>query len=166
MEVVIKRAVLEDLPIVQRLGYDLLEYERQRWDNTLNPNWPFSEAGERSYKNAISERYTILAFLDKQAVGFLIGTIQVPPAESARNTITANLNNIYVDESKRNQNIGSKLFEAFREYCQENNVETINVTVNSQNIQAIKFYEKCNFISSRIIMSNHIPSTSTSHTRH
>lgn len=152
--VTIKRAQLEDLPTVQQLGQDLLEYEQKRWDNTLNLNWPFSEAGERSYRDAIDNRYTILAIVDDKAVGFLIGTIQIPPTNSARHTITANLNNIYVTESERGHKIGTELFEDFKKHCQANRVEKINVTVNSQNSRALEFYNKHDFAPSRIIMTN------------
>lgn len=31
----IRRAKIEDLPAVQQLGYGLLKYEQQRWDDTL-----------------------------------------------------------------------------------------------------------------------------------
>lgn len=89
-------------------------------------------------------------------VGFLIGTVQVPPTNASRSTITANLNNIYVKDFARQQGIGTKLFNAFQKFCQENHVEKINVTVNSQNHQAATFYEKCNFTPSRIIMTKNI----------
>jgi len=119
-------------------------------------DWPFTEAGERNYKEAFNSRYTIPAIANGKAIGFLIGTIQIPPANAARSTIMANLNNIYVEESARKQGAGAELFENFKKFCQENRVEKINVTVNSQNNQAIDFYKKHGFTSSHLIMTNAI----------
>ncbi len=149
----IRRARLEDLPVVQQLGYGLLRYEQQRWDETLKLDWPFTEAGERAYREAINNRYVLLASMNSKAVGFLIGNIQIPPADAARGTVMANLNNIYVEESMHGQGIGGKLFKTFKEFCQEQHVKKINVTVNSQNSQAIEFYKKHDFVSSRMIMT-------------
>ena len=105
------------------------------------------------YENAILNKYTIIAYLDDTAVGYLIGTIQVPPEGSARSNITAQLNNIYVNESARHTGVGHALAANFSQYCTENHVVNINVTVNAANTGAIAFYEHEGFMSSRLIMT-------------
>lgn len=151
--ITIRRATIEDLRDVQQLGYELLKYEHDNWDESLDLQWPFSEVGETNYRKAILERVTLLVEDDGKIAGFLIGSIQKPAEGAARKTITAQLNNIYVREEWRRQELGRKLAEEFKTVCDTEGVEQINVTVNSQNTDAIAFYERVGFVPSRIFMS-------------
>ena len=151
--ITIRRATIEDLRDVQQLGYELLKYEHDNWDESLDLQWPFSEVGETNYRKAILERVTLLVEDDGKIAGFLIGSIQKPAEGAARKTITAQLNNIYVREEWRGQELGRKLAEEFKTVCNTGSVEQINVTVNSQNTDAIAFYERVGFAPSRIFMS-------------
>lgn len=154
--ITIKKATLENLKTIQQLGFELLQFEHDRWDPTLDLNWPKSESGKAMYENAILNKYTILAYLDDTAVGYLIGTIQAPPKGSARSNTTAQLNNIYVNESARHTGVGHALAANFRQYCEENHVSNINVTVNAANTGAIAFYAREGFIQSRLIMTQEL----------
>lgn len=49
---------------------------------------------------------------------------------------------LYVDESCRNEDIGSKLIERAKEICREKGGKKIKWEVLSKNYRAIKFYEK------------------------
>lgn len=149
----IRRATIEDLGEVQRLGYELLKYEHDNWDESLDLAWSFSEAGEANYRKAILERVTLLVVDKDKIAGFLIGSIQKPADGAARKTVSAQLNNIYVRKDWRGQKLGYQLAKEFREICDAENVELINVTVNSQNANAIAFYERVGFAPSRIFMS-------------
>ena len=151
--ITIRRAKIEDLATVQQLGFELLKYEHDCWDDSLDLDWPFSEAGEANYRKAILERVTILAEDDDKAAGFLIGSIQKPAPGAARNIATAQLNNIFVREEWRGQKIGERLAEEFRQLCKAEQVELLNVTVNSQNEAAIAFYNHIGFAPSRMLMS-------------
>lgn len=153
------QATISDLKTLQQLGYELLKYEHDRWDPTLDLDWPFSEAGEAMYRKSISDRYTILAYLDNEPVGYLIGTIQTPPPGSVRAIITAQLNNIYVRESARHSGVGHSLADSFRKYCKEHQVANINVTVNAANQSAITFYQHEGFLPSRLILQQDISKT-------
>ena len=152
----IRRATIDDLKTVQELGFELLKYEHDRWDDTLNLDWPFSEEGEANYRKAILERVTLLAEDGEKVAGFLIGSIQKPSAGGAREIVSAQLNNIFVRDEWRGQKVGQLLADEFKKICHDENVNKISVTVNSANADAIGFYEHVGFSASRIIMSMNI----------
>lgn len=153
----IRRATIHDLCIIQQLGLELLKYEHERFDKTLNPEWPFSEAGAAAYLKAIEDRYVIIAFSgSNNAVGFLIGNVSVPTKGGVREIVSAHLSNLYVRESMRRQGVGKQLFEMFKEYCYECGAKSLSVTVNSANKMALDFYAAINFTPSKIILSQQL----------
>lgn len=151
--ITIRHAELSDLKTLQQLGYELLKFEHDNWDPSLDLTWPYSAAGEAKYRQAILEKFTILAYDNKNPIGYLIGTVHTPPANSARSIITASLDNIFVRESARHSGVGHQLVDSFRQHCIALGVNNINVTVNSINKNAIAFYEHENFLSSRLTLS-------------
>lgn len=57
-----------------------------------------------------------------------------------------------VNEGARGQNIGKKLFEAVKTYAKEMGVYNIDLNVWEFNQGAIRFYEKCGFVTQRRTM--------------
>ncbi|HZK39080.1 MAG TPA: GNAT family N-acetyltransferase [Clostridia bacterium] len=57
-----------------------------------------------------------------------------------------------VDERARGQNIGKKLFDAVKIYAKEVGVYNIDLNVWAFNEGAIRFYEKCGFVTQRRTM--------------
>lgn len=49
MNIIIKKAELEDLKTIQQFGYQLLKYEKDNWDKSLEIDWPFSDEGKAAY---------------------------------------------------------------------------------------------------------------------
>ena len=143
--ITIRRAALEDLKIIQRFGYELLDYERQNWDPALDINWPFSKEGEQKYRFAITDKYTIIAEKDKKLAGYLIGKIVGAAPGSARNIKQAYLENIFVSDSARKSGVGAKLITEFKDYCKKEGVSRINVSVLAANTTAVDFYQKVGF---------------------
>ncbi len=143
--IIIQRATLDDLETIQQFGYKLLEYERQNWDPALDPNWPFSKEGEQKYRTAIAEKYTIIAKKDNKPIGYLIAKIIDITPNSARPIKQAYLENIYVEDSARNSNIGSMLISELKTYCKKESVNRINVSVLAANEAAVNFYQKVGF---------------------
>lgn len=152
----IRAANSQDLKTIQQFGYQLLEYEHDNWDPTLELDWPFSEAGEAAYAKAISEKCTLIAEADNKAIGFLIGSVKRPAPGAARSIISAQLENIFVDDEMRGHGIGEKLAHEFKKYCLKEKADAINVTVNAKNKQATRFYEKVGFLPSRIFLSQEL----------
>lgn len=59
---------------------------------------------------------------------------------------TAEIMNIAIHKKFRNIGLGSTLLKYTISYFQENNIDTINLEVNSKNSLAIMLYKKYNFI--------------------
>lgn len=149
----IRQATLDDLKTIQQLGFELSEYERKSWDKTLDSNWSFSKEGEAAYIKAISEKISLIVEQDDTPIGYLICKILHPGPNDARHLVTAYLENIYVKPDFRGSGIGKKLFTELCTRCKKENVQKIDVMVNSKNIPAIKFYEKMGYSPSRLMMS-------------
>lgn len=145
MNISIRRAEASDLEIVQKFGSELLNYERKAFDSSLDENWAFSDEAKKKYLAAINEKYVTIAEKDNRAIGFLIGSILSPKAGDARPIKQAFLQNIYVDEAERKTGIGNELLEDFKNYCIEEGVSRLNVSVLAKNEVAISFYQKSGF---------------------
>ena len=76
MDVTIRRAGIDDLEIVQKLGAELAESEHKNWDKDLDPKWALSEAGAQAYRKMIENSYVAIAFQKDEPVGYLIGVGQ------------------------------------------------------------------------------------------
>ena len=155
-DITIRRATEEDVETIQRFGFELLDFERQNWDPTLDAKWPFTEEGKQKYLAAIRNKYTIIAEKDGEPVGYLIGKIIDASPDSARPIKQAYLENIYVSESVRGANIGGEIFASFKTYCKSEGVSRINVSVLAANENAVKFYEKVGFSPRSINLSQEI----------
>ena len=57
----------------------------------------------------------------------------------------ATITNIVTKKVIRNAGIGSQLLEFIINYCKSNNMKTITLEVNENNISALKLYKKFNF---------------------
>ena len=154
--ITIRRATTDDIKTIQQLGFELLDFERKNWDPSLDAKWPFSEKGKKKYLEAIENKYTIIAEKDGKPVGYLIGKLIDVSSDSARPIKPAYLENIYVSESMRGANIGSEIFANFKDYCKSEGVSRINVSVISDNEDAIKFYENVGFSPHSISLSQEI----------
>ncbi|MCR5572608.1 MAG: GNAT family N-acetyltransferase [Candidatus Saccharibacteria bacterium] len=145
MNIFIHKASESDIEAIQEFGSKLLNYERENYDPSLNGNWAFSNEAKERYLNAIRNEYVIIAEIDGQPVGFLIGKIIEPKVGNARQVKQAYLQNIYVNEDLRKAGVGKELIENFKKYCRNNNVEQLNVSVLAANETAVDFYEAIGF---------------------
>lgn len=145
MSISIRRAKPSDIETIQQFGSKLLNFERENYDASLDSNWALSDEAKVRYLDAIQNKYVIIAELEEQPIGFLIGSIIEPKASDARQIKQAYLQNIYVDEDFRKTGAGKQLVAAFKKYCQDEGVKRLNVSVLAANEIAIKFYNIVGF---------------------
>lgn len=143
MNVNIRKATINDLESIKKLNKKLFELEYDNFDDSLNIEWPLSENGTDYYKDAINNSYSIIAEIEGQVIGYLIGSINT---ELDYNTTKqAELDNMYVEEEYRKLGIGKLLFNNFKEECKRNSINELKVTASYKNKNAINFYIKNGF---------------------
>lgn len=146
MEVTIRKATIKDLKKVQELNLKLFEKEHKEYDKFLNLNWTFGAEGTKYFSDRIKNEdgCVFVAELNKEIVGYLCGGLR--KSKPYRNPpIMAELENTLVLENHRSKGIGSKLFDAFINWCKTKKVEKIRVEASAQNKLAISFYRKNGF---------------------
>ena len=74
--IIIRRATIDDLQIVQNLNNSLFELEKENYDSTLVINWPLTEEGRKYFEDLIINKYVVLALVGNVIVGYLAGTIE------------------------------------------------------------------------------------------
>ena len=72
---VIRKASMDDLNIIQKLNNQLFELEKENFDSTLVKDWPLTLEGKNYFQSLINNNYVILAILDEEIVGYLAGSI-------------------------------------------------------------------------------------------
>jgi sulfite reductase alpha subunit-like flavoprotein len=75
MDVVIKKATLDDLKTVQKLNLKLFEKEHKEYDSLLNMDRTFSVEGIKYYQDRISKEDScvLIAIVNNKIVGYLCG---------------------------------------------------------------------------------------------
>ena len=137
----IRNATLEDLSTIQELNHDLFLSDNE-WNGDLDCDWPYSEEGEKYFREAIeSERYiSIVAEVDDKIVGYLNGFIRKP--NGAYLGKRAEIDNMCVTEIVRGKGVGTALVDGFKKWAKSNDVERIMVEAFSANEKAVAFYQK------------------------
>lgn len=114
---IIRKATLNDLSIVQELNNNLFELEIENYDDTLVKNWSLTTEGKNYFEDLIINNYVIVAEKDNKIIGYLAGTIN--DKGSYENIRYGEVNNMYISDGFRGLNIGKKLINEFKTYCKE-----------------------------------------------
>lgn len=143
MGIIIRKAEAEDLKNIQTLNNMLFEYEYEGWDKDLKLGWPFEEAGKKYFLDMINNHIVYIALDNNKPIGYLAGNIK---AENNYLSIkVAEIDNMFVDNEYRGNNIGTILIDKFKEYCKEKGIHTFKVNASAPNIKAIEFYKRNGF---------------------
>ena len=141
--VIIRKANLEDLSIIQELNNSLFKLEKENYDSTLVKDWPLSEEGKEYFSDLINNHYVIVAILDNVIIGYLAGSIE--EKGSYVEVQYGEINNMIISDEYRDYGIGKLLINNFKEYCKSNNISNIKVVASYKNKNAIEFYRKNGF---------------------
>ena len=139
-------ASIENLKDIQSLNKMLFDEEFERYDQTINCDWPHSKEGKDFYRERILNENGcafVLKSYDK-VIGYLVGSLSED--EFYRNIDSfAELDDMFVLKEFRSSGHGSDLYEFFINWCKENNIKRIKILVTAKNTQAIHFYNKIFF---------------------
>lgn len=143
-DVIIEKATIEDLEYIQKLNKKLFIREFEKYNKLLNIEWTFGEKGTKYFKELIQNGFVYVAKTNNNIIGYLAGSIH--NVNECFTEKFAEIENMYIENQYRRLKIGSKLIIKFKEWCKLNNVEYIEVSAWSENIEAINFYKNNNFI--------------------
>lgn len=143
-DVIIEKATIEDLEYIQKLNKKLFIREFEKYNKLLNIEWTFGEKGTKYFKELIQNNFVYVAKINNNIIGYLAGSIH--NVNECFTEKFAEIENMYIENQYRRLKIGSKLIIKFKEWCKLNNVEYIEVSAWSENIEAINFYKNNNFI--------------------
>ena len=142
-DVLIRKAKIDDLIIIQELNNGLFELEKENYDSTLTRNWPLTEEGKEYFTDLINNSYVIVAELDNNIVGYLAGSIN--EKGSYEEVQYGEINNMFIKDKCRGLGIGKSLINNFKNYCKSNGINNLKVTASYKNKNAIEFYKKSGF---------------------
>ena len=154
MDVIIKRATIENLKDIQELNNKLFELEYEKFDPALKVGWPFGTDGTEYFCDMLNNEVVFIAFVDNKIVGYLAGCINLNLSYIIKSL--AEIDNMFILEEYRDQGIGTKLINEFREYCLKFGIQEIKVGANAKNINAINFYRKNGFDDFEIILKTQL----------
>lgn len=93
----------------------------------------------------IQAKEILVAKVENIIVGYVTFTIKEKNNPSMRYRKQLHIEAICVDENSRGKGIGTELLKNVKNIAKENNCNDLYLTVNEENINAIKLYEKFGF---------------------
>ena len=143
MDIVVEIPNIEDYKKVNELAVQVHEMHV-----TWNPEIYISveEVISKEYfKNLIKNEEIYIAKEDKEIVGYIIFNIKEKENPIMRYRKQLDIDAICVDERYRGKGIGTKLLEVVKEIAKSKGCTDLYLTVNQENENAIKVYEKLGF---------------------
>ncbi len=141
MNITIRTATLEDIPVLRTLHVDLHK-DNAAYDTLLDLAWPLDDRGLSYFTKTIEDDASIiyLALADQEIVGYLAGGHK---DISYRKTKMAEIYSMTVNPGYQSKGIGEKLVSAFKEWARTRGYGKVYVNVYYDNERGIKFYKKC-----------------------
>ena len=143
MDIVVEVPKIEDFKKVNELAVQVHEMHV-----TWNPDIfkSVEEVINKEYfENLIKNEEIYIAKVDKEIVGYIIFNIKEKENPSMRYRKQLNIDAICVDERYRGKGIGTKILESIKEIAKTRGCTDLYLTVNQENENAIKVYEKFGF---------------------
>lgn len=143
MDIVVEVPKIEDFKRVNELAVQVHEMHV-----TWNPDIfkSVEEVINKEYfENLIKNEEIYIAKVDKEIVGYIIFYIKEKENPSMRYRKQLNIDAICVDEKYRGKGIGTKILEDIKEIAKTRGCTDLYLTVNRENENAIKVYEKFGF---------------------
>jgi N-acetylglutamate synthase-like GNAT family acetyltransferase len=142
-DIEIRKANINDLPVIQDLNNQLFKIEKENYDETLVEGWPLTIEGKEYFLDLINNHYVIVAVLKNEIVAYLAGTIN--EKGTYEEIKYGEINNMFVKDYFRGQGIGKELINNFKKYCKENEVNNLKVIASYKNKSAVEFYKNNGF---------------------
>ena len=146
-ELIIRRASADDLPaIVRMLADDPLGKTRERYAE------PLPEAYLKAFADVEAQKGNEI--LVGEIGGRVVGCLQLTmiPGLSRLGMLRAQIEGVRVDESRRGEGIGEKLFQDAIERARKAGCGLVQLTTDASRPDAHRFYERLGFVASHVGM--------------
>ena len=145
MNLIIRRAVEEEVGLIQQLNNELINFEMDQGFDSYVKDWALSNESKEYFLDLIKDQFVLVAEVENKIIGYIAGSIYNDLSYSYYEGKTAEANNMFVKQEFRHLGVGKKLFTCFIDWCKSNNAKRIMVTASSGNANAIKFYKSMGF---------------------
>lgn len=143
MSIIVEVPSIEDFNRVNELAVQVHEMH-VNWNPDL-----FKSVKEviniEDFENKVKNEEIYVAKSEKEIVGYVIFSIKEKEFPSMRYRKQLNIEAICVDEKHRGKGIGTKILESIKEVAKSKGCTDLYLTVNKENENAIKVYEKFGF---------------------
>lgn len=137
----ISKAMLNEMPEINKMLTDLIQDERKNYDSNINENYKVQEFYEKLIDD---ENKIILVARDNDIIlGYVYGFIQ--DNGNLFNNKIAKLDALFVKEQYRGNGIARSLIREFINWASEKEVAYVELSVCKDNINAISLYENEGF---------------------
>ena len=144
---IIRDAVKEDADCLDALLTQLIHYEAQ-FDANLNQE--FKVRGNYGERIGLDGHKLLVTEVDGRIVGFIYGFVYHIPEMFMEPIVI--LDALYVMEEYRHNGYARAMFQQFREFAKQCHACRIELKVISENLEALRFYEKLSFCESKKYM--------------
>ena len=117
----------------------LVQHER-KFDKNIKEDFIVSN----NYVNKFNKDILFLAYSNNIPVGFIYGYIKFEQSNFAHKGV-AQIDALYVLDNYRNNGIAKSLINKFYEWCKENNIKIIEISVFKDNIYAYNLYKNLGY---------------------
>ena len=145
MEIIVRKAIKNDLPAMQELWKEMMDFQKVRDPFFTRPN-----DGHEDFKKLIIDKignddWLILVVTQKdQPIGFCLGTIgEYPPLFI--NPRYGHIQNFAITEKFRQKGIGAQLFKEAVSWFKKKGITRIELQIAVANEVAQTFYKKMGF---------------------
>ncbi len=137
----ISKAMLNEMPEINKMLTDLIQDERKNYDSNINENYKVQEFYEKLIDD---ENKIILVARDNDIIlGYVYGFIQ--DNGNLFNNKIVKLDALFVKEQYRGNGIARSLMKEFINWAREKEVSYVELSVCKDNTNAIKLYENEGF---------------------
>ena len=143
MDILIRQATAQDVPLLQKLNQEVF-VDNYEYDQDLMMDWAMGEPGKNYFTKAVSseESACYIAEIDNKAVGYLsIGYKRTP----FRKSRYLEVENIGVSPEFRSKGVGAMLIKKAKAWAKEHGYQRLSVSSYFHNVKANEFYKRNGF---------------------